>query len=132
MEVEESKPCNKGGYSKYPIVEGNIFRLHKPRMMLNRKINAHLNHTVFIWIQVMWKKRAEWKTQPKELPITVGLFFVPQMAGGRRLLIVRQEKWQKETISKYLREGFDLLPDTAKFYYRKYNWRAAYRAAQLL
>lgn len=119
----------KGGDSIYPIRPGVIVRLDIPRCRYNKRLKTKLDHDVYLWFQRMGSQKG---VQPKKRKWTVGVFYVPRIAGGKNKTLVIRKLMLKETLIIYLSKGYTLICEGVNFNYTDATWALAYQKIGLV
>ena len=118
---------NRAGDSVYPIRPGAVIRLLEPRTVLNPKIKARAEHTVFIWIMKVSEPRKG--RQPKDRPVKVCYFYQPVPESLKPKHMLHNPRWvQFETIAKYMKQGYELITDRCPYYYTDQSIGNFYKA----
>lgn len=122
---------NHPGVSKYPVKEGVVFRLLKPKIRLNKEIGATIPHHVYIWIQRF--NTGKYEGPPKARPIRALFLYIPMISCYKDKFIIWENKVQFKRITKDLNElGYKVIATNCKYYYNKWSYKNFYTKIGLL
>jgi len=139
------------GQSKYPVRPGIVLKLHGDWRKYNKKINAYVEHTCYLWIQRKMGNRPRnivrgshvnlppgeiVGSQPRDHIFSVLLFYIPKIVGAEyKFMVYRQKRGMRKIsiIRKIKRsDGYEIIGENCYFNHSKDSWRKFYKTIGLM